>query len=248
MTAQVPDRLLYEGEMHPLYSNPLEPYWDASGGRPRFVEPRTCNWRDYVATWEIREGRLWLIGLQGEAVLDERGQPRTEAKSFMDRTLSETLSALQTPASRIKVMGLADLFPDQPEGAVAWWFSGRLHVPEGKCVYAVNMGYESIHERERVFTIVEGRVVGVELVPTGEEWRKKVEETRRSREVVRTVRPDPQGWVKCPHCEWRFSLENRKSLDGDRHRRCWGRIRSNSEAGPGRMGGRWMRRCGRASF
>jgi hypothetical protein len=63
MTAQIPERLLYEGQRLPLRTTPLAPY--LAGKEHVFQPPNTANWRGYVGTWEITDDKLYLIELQG---------------------------------------------------------------------------------------------------------------------------------------------------------------------------------------
>jgi hypothetical protein len=67
MTAQFPDRLIVGGAELDLCSLPLEDYLRRIQKlkRPPFVESSTALWRGYVATWEIRDGLLWLVKIDG---------------------------------------------------------------------------------------------------------------------------------------------------------------------------------------
>ncbi len=70
MTAQVGERLLYEGRELAMWSEPLESYFESGGTRPKFAFTWTALWRGYVGTWEITRGRLYLVGLRG-TLIDE---------------------------------------------------------------------------------------------------------------------------------------------------------------------------------
>ena len=78
MTAQVHEILILEGERTSMACCPSLPdnhprirYPDA--GTYRYTLSTAC-WRGYVGTWAIQEGRLHLIGLQGQFELIP-GQP-----------------------------------------------------------------------------------------------------------------------------------------------------------------------------
>lgn len=73
MTAQFPENLIYQGKILPMFSTPSLPI-----GHPRLVRREekeamrefplafsTACWRNYIGTWEIREGRLYLLKLEG---------------------------------------------------------------------------------------------------------------------------------------------------------------------------------------
>ena len=65
MTAQAPERLLYDSEKYPLAENPLYYYFQISGRRSPFRSPNTALWRGYVGTWEISDERFYIVGLTG---------------------------------------------------------------------------------------------------------------------------------------------------------------------------------------
>ncbi len=67
-TGQVPDLIIYEGDTLALYCNPLEDYYnDSTRPRPGDFMVSGCGtacWRGYQAVWEVRDGRLFLTGIQ----------------------------------------------------------------------------------------------------------------------------------------------------------------------------------------
>lgn len=65
MTAQVPERLSYNGKQVPLYTQPLREYLKLSGADPGFRSGFTCLWRGYIGSWELVGGRLFLTSLKG---------------------------------------------------------------------------------------------------------------------------------------------------------------------------------------
>lgn len=34
------------------------------------------------------------------------------------------------------------------------------------------------------------------------------------------VNPQPDGWLQCPHCGWRFTITDQNAFTGLRHKRC----------------------------
>lgn len=66
MTAQISEKLIYEGQNLSMCTNPLEDYFAMGGDRPRFESNCTALWRGYVGTWKIVDGRLYLIKLLGD--------------------------------------------------------------------------------------------------------------------------------------------------------------------------------------
>jgi len=65
MTAQIGEKLKFEGRELSMCSEPLGDYFVFSGIDPELEFTCTALWRGYVGTWEIRDDRLYLIGLKG---------------------------------------------------------------------------------------------------------------------------------------------------------------------------------------
>ena len=65
MTAQIGENLSYEGHATTMCSEPLGTYFRLAGVSPSFAENCTALWRGYVGSWEIRDDRLYLTGLEG---------------------------------------------------------------------------------------------------------------------------------------------------------------------------------------
>ena len=66
MTAQFLETLHYEGQELGMAAQPLADYFAFGGQQPRFLVRMTALWRGYVGTWEIRDSRLYLIGISAE--------------------------------------------------------------------------------------------------------------------------------------------------------------------------------------
>jgi hypothetical protein len=92
MTAQVSETLWYEGKEHGMCSEPLNVYFDLTGERPKFAEMDTSCWRGYVGEWEIRDDRLYLIGLEGRLVDGEEATLESIFPGFPDRVLAHWYS------------------------------------------------------------------------------------------------------------------------------------------------------------
>ena len=140
MTAQQPDILIYEGERLPLFSNPLESYFSAEHPRPNFNSMNTANWRGYVATWQIEDGRLYLADLQ--AWLFEKDP---EGKQ------------------RRREVGIHEIFPASQNKIFASWFTGWLRAPRGQQLQYIHMGYSSIYEQDLLIEILRGHVVQTQV-------------------------------------------------------------------------------------
>lgn len=130
MTAQIPEQLHIDHEVHSLCTNPLSQYFDKADISNPFDGHRcTALWRGYVGTWEIVRDRLYMIRLEGY------------------QTGSDMPATLET------------LFPGFPERVFAHWFTGELRVPQGKLLKYVHGGYSSTYERDLFIAIEHGCVL-----------------------------------------------------------------------------------------
>lgn len=84
MTAQIGEVLHYEGKTVRMCDTPLSDYFALGGRRPNpdfDTFGCTALWRGYVGTWEIVDGRLYLVSLAGEF---EDGTPVSLGAVFPD--------------------------------------------------------------------------------------------------------------------------------------------------------------------
>ena len=63
MTAQASETLFYKGEELRMCSTPLDKFLVSGGRDIRFQDLSTACWRGYMGTWEIRDNRLYIIGI-----------------------------------------------------------------------------------------------------------------------------------------------------------------------------------------
>ena len=88
MTAQISERLFWEGEKHALLTNPLCDYFEMGGLRPEFQCTSTALWRGYVGTWEIVANRLYLIDLNAVLASGEDASLESVFPGFKDRVFA----------------------------------------------------------------------------------------------------------------------------------------------------------------
>jgi len=137
MTAQIAEKLIYEGEKLSMCTTPLSDYFAFGGLSPLFDALRcTALWRGYVGTWEIVDGRLYLIELHG--ALESGGDA-----------------------------SVATVFPDFPDRVFAHWYSGTIRIPQGKLLEYVHMGYSSTYERDLFLDLERGVVVHTRVRQNG---------------------------------------------------------------------------------
>jgi hypothetical protein len=127
MTAQIAEKLLYQGERVAMCTNPLNDYFVMGGFNPRFESTSTALWRGYVGSWEIVADRLYLVDLSGTLEDGSDATLETVFPGFPDRVFahwySGTVRIPQGKQLEYVHMGYAskferDLFLDIERGVV----------------------------------------------------------------------------------------------------------------------------------
>ncbi|OYU66245.1 MAG: hypothetical protein CFE22_10245 [Cytophagaceae bacterium BCCC1] len=136
-TAQLPDLLIYKGDTLRIIANPLEDYPNFDSlrsimfGNNYGCELTNC-WRGYQAVWELKGNELFLVDILSCCYNEDR----------------------------LKV-NLRSVFGGKYiNGSVkADWFSTKIISPQGKIVYYVHMGYDSIYQKEVEFQFKNGVLI-----------------------------------------------------------------------------------------
>lgn len=144
-TAQASDLLIVEGKEFALNTNPLE----SQLGKRKWKRPEeavisSANWRGYIATWEIKDDKLFL---KDATILVSDPKDKDE---YVSKSITQ------------------DLYPGASE-VFADWYTGALIVPDGKMTRYVHMGYGSSFDHYQVFRVQAGKVVE-HLSMTGPEF------------------------------------------------------------------------------
>ncbi|MBK7249658.1 MAG: hypothetical protein IPI06_01780 [Gammaproteobacteria bacterium] len=92
MTAQIAERLRYQGEDVAMCTNPLSDFFAMGGFNPRFESNSTALWRGYVGRWEIIDGRLYLVELHGTLEDGTEASVATIFPDFPDRVFAHWYS------------------------------------------------------------------------------------------------------------------------------------------------------------
>ena len=92
MTAQIAEKLLYQGEQVAMCTNPLGDYFAMGGFNPRFESMSTALWRGYVGGWEIVDDRLYLVSLDGTLEDGTDATLETVFPGFPDRVFAHWYS------------------------------------------------------------------------------------------------------------------------------------------------------------
>ena len=101
MTAQIGERLRYQGEDMTMATEPLEAYFTLGGERPSFGFVSTALWRGYVGRWEIVDDRLYLVGINAAAFRDEPVPLERLFPGYGDRVFAHWYSGtLRVPQGR----------------------------------------------------------------------------------------------------------------------------------------------------
>jgi len=136
-TAQIPERIVYEGTEGFLFTEPLESYFTRDNPRPEFASPHTACWRGYIGSWEIREDTLYL----------------TDLKAWM-----------RDKEGKAAPVEFEKVFPGKTKPLKAEWFTGTLRIPQGKPIQYVHMGYQTIYEYDVFLRVQAGKVVDRQMV------------------------------------------------------------------------------------
>jgi hypothetical protein len=145
-TAQASDMLIVQGEEFALNTNPLETQLEQKQWKPpEDAVISSANWRGYIATWEIKDDKLFLK----EATILV-SDPEDE-----DEYLRKSITS--------------ELYPGATE-VFANWYTGALIVPDGKMTRYVHMGYGSSFDHYQVFRVHAGEIVE-QLSMTGAEFQ-----------------------------------------------------------------------------
>ena len=138
-TPQVPDRLVYKGNTYPLLANPLESFYQDAKSRPKFFsfpgQELSGNWRGYVATWEIADGKLYLIEIDSWICASGTSEDCQHADLA-------TLFGKRYRNGKVK----------------ADWYSGELRLANGRVLRYPWIGYSAIFEHEIVLSVKAGRL------------------------------------------------------------------------------------------
>jgi len=118
VTAQVSERLNYQGKKYNLCEEPLAGLLVYARLPVTLSSPSTALWRGYVGEWTIEADRLYLTGITGHV-----------------RTAEDWRTA-----------NLAELFPGFPNGLFAHWYTGELRVPMGRLLSYRHAGFASVTE------------------------------------------------------------------------------------------------------
>jgi len=140
-TAQFPDRLIYNGDTLSIFANPLEQLYNNDSLRPKFFGRKevcrsTACWRGYEAEWIIIDNQLYLTGIYSCCYSDDKIKANLK-KLFGNKFINGMVKAD--------------------------WFTGNIIAPQGKQLYYVHMGYQSLYEKELELQLINGKLIGTKI-------------------------------------------------------------------------------------
>ncbi|QFG52035.1 hypothetical protein [Chryseobacterium sp.] len=127
MSYQYREHITINSQLYETQSEPLKNFEKEI--RQKYVVRKgllTSLWRDYVGTWEVDFGRLFLTGIK-IPVVDGAGS--------------------------LKEVSLEPLFGTD-DRIFAYWFSGKITIKKGRVL--MSYFYENIHERDCYYIFTKG--------------------------------------------------------------------------------------------
>jgi hypothetical protein len=125
LTHQNRETFIYKGEELQSYNQPLRSHPNL----PEFLPPGSFCWRGYNGTWNIENGKLYLVDLYAhvahptEVNIKQRLRYDLERDDFFYETVHEPVAVKAT---------LKDVFPEVGEdGLLADWFTGNINFGQG---------------------------------------------------------------------------------------------------------------------
>lgn len=102
MTAQATEILHYQGEVTAMCTQPLDDYFRLLGFNPRFEFNSSGLTRGYIGTWEIRDERLYLIGLNAKLKNGTKANVASVFPGYPDRVFAHWYTGqLRLPQGKI---------------------------------------------------------------------------------------------------------------------------------------------------
>jgi hypothetical protein len=137
-TGQIPDKLIYNNDTLSIFANPLEQLTNVDSLRANLFDNNkehwnTACWRGYQAEWTIIDNQLYLTSIYSCNYYEDN------IKSDLKKLFGENFIKGKVKAN---------------------WVTAKILSPQGKELYYVHSGYESLYEKEVIFEIVNGQLIG----------------------------------------------------------------------------------------
>jgi hypothetical protein len=109
MAAQIGDKILYNGQIHSLASEPLSPYLYTNKIEKLFSGISSTGYRGYCATWRIENKNIYLLNIKSPYSIEDENTDK----------IDDSISAMNK------------LFPGQTE-VFAHWVNGKIKIQSGE--------------------------------------------------------------------------------------------------------------------
>ncbi len=150
-TPQINDVIFYQGEKNELvthwaYPSPLEIYFRDESEESPFSASSTANYRGHVADWEIKDNKLYLVGI------------KRSDQAFSDKNTDAELEKLSKQV-------MTEIFTneiDTDNRVFASWYSGNLEIFNKRILKEYRSPYE-----KKTYKILEPTEVSLVQVKNG---------------------------------------------------------------------------------
>lgn len=138
-TVQARDALKFEGQEGFIEQNPIGPL--LTSRHLKFVMTSTANYSGYLASWAVRDGKLYLSDFTGR-----------RERRFLFWTYTQDV-------------GLKWLFPRSHGDVLADWYTGDIHLNLGAIKLSAIGGHVVATEVMVIFTVAKGQVLKTVRLP-----------------------------------------------------------------------------------
>ena len=164
-TQQEPDYIIHDGKKYKLevdwaYPSPMDTYFIRTKRGNFFEENRVVissgNWRAYVATWEIRDNKLYLVEVTVDYIAGVK-KIKGGREGYRERSI------IRDTTHKPGYYSINSLNGQQPEtdGAVfADWFTGMLNIDNR----GANSKWNDEYKGTRYIYVKDGKVVDDQLL------------------------------------------------------------------------------------
>jgi len=173
-TGQTPDVIVINNSRYDLLSFPSLNA-QGIGPVPDFAGSAASNcWRNYIATWEIRDGQLWLLSIKGKLLVKPPSQ--AEINSYFEKRHPNQIPSehesrlirivLNSEKSRHSDATLDLLFHGMVKGnrVFANWYSGTLEIGQNGERYSTDSNRGFRYQRKVFITVSRGKVTEERIV------------------------------------------------------------------------------------
>jgi len=169
MTAQIRERLFFNGKKYGMATEPLNVYLQQNNIMLEDEIYCTACWRNYIGTWTIKDNKLYLTELR--LFSEEENINNEGVAAFLVSSKDEAGNATSSKSDTL----MERLFPNQKE-VFADWFSGEVRIPCGKMLEYIHMGYASIYEKDLVLVFEKGALVEQYEVDNTNKYQERLRE------------------------------------------------------------------------